>query len=152
VIERDLRLVHRLQQAGLGLGRRAVDLVGQDDVAEERAGLEDELAAIGLVDGDADDVRRQHVRGELDPLKVPPDGAGQRRRQRGLAHARHVLDQQVPAGQQGDQGKLNRFFLAENRAGDGTLQLRNDLRGGGRHWLKTPNNPATKEGPVANCF
>ena len=40
VVEGDLRLVHRLEQARLGLGRGAVDLVGEHDVGEERAGLE----------------------------------------------------------------------------------------------------------------
>ena len=33
----DLPLLHRLEQGRLGLGRRAVDLVGQDDVGEDRA-------------------------------------------------------------------------------------------------------------------
>jgi limonene-1,2-epoxide hydrolase len=33
----DLVLLHRLEQGGLGLGRRAVDLVGEDDVREDRA-------------------------------------------------------------------------------------------------------------------
>ena len=33
----DLPLLHRLEQRGLGLGRGAVDLVGQDDVGEDRA-------------------------------------------------------------------------------------------------------------------
>ena len=32
----DLVLLHGLQERGLGLGRRAVDLVGQDDVGEDR--------------------------------------------------------------------------------------------------------------------
>jgi hypothetical protein len=34
---RHLALLHRLQQRGLGLGRRAVDLVGQQQVGEDRA-------------------------------------------------------------------------------------------------------------------
>ena len=33
---RDLVLLHGLQECGLGLGRRAVDLVGQHDVGEDR--------------------------------------------------------------------------------------------------------------------
>ena len=36
----DLVLLHRLEQARLGLGRRPVYLVGQDEVGEDRAGLE----------------------------------------------------------------------------------------------------------------
>ena len=44
----DVPLLHRLQQGGLGLGRGAVDLVGEDDVGEDRPGDERELAAAGL--------------------------------------------------------------------------------------------------------
>ena len=32
---RDLTLLHRLQQRGLRLGRRAIDFVGQNDVGEQ---------------------------------------------------------------------------------------------------------------------
>jgi hypothetical protein len=35
--QRDLMLLHRLEQRRLDLGRRAVDLVGQHDVGEDRA-------------------------------------------------------------------------------------------------------------------
>ena len=36
-VDRDPALLHDLQQRGLGLGRGAVDLVGEDDVGEDRA-------------------------------------------------------------------------------------------------------------------
>ena len=39
VADRDLRLLHDLQQRRLDLGRRPVDLVGQEEVAEHRAQL-----------------------------------------------------------------------------------------------------------------
>ena len=38
--DRDLILLHRLEQRRLRLRRRAIDLVGQDDVGEDRAGHE----------------------------------------------------------------------------------------------------------------
>jgi hypothetical protein len=38
-----LALLHRLEQRRLHLGRRAVDLVGEHDVGEDRAGLEAKL-------------------------------------------------------------------------------------------------------------
>ena len=40
VVDRRLPLLHALQQAGLRLGRRPVDLVGEDDVGEDRPGAE----------------------------------------------------------------------------------------------------------------
>ena len=47
-LDGDAVLLHRLEQRGLGLGRRAVDLVGEQDVGEDRAGREDHLAAAGV--------------------------------------------------------------------------------------------------------
>ena len=52
-------------------------------------------------------------------------------RQRGLAHAGHVFDEQVAARQQRDQRELDGFVLAANDAGDGLLEL-GDQSGGGR--------------------
>ena len=45
--DRDLVLLHRLQQRGLGFRRGAVDLVGQDHVGEDRAA--EELATRGAL-------------------------------------------------------------------------------------------------------
>ena len=43
-LDRDLPLLHRLEQRRLGLGRRAVDLVGEQQVGEHRPLAEPELA------------------------------------------------------------------------------------------------------------
>ena len=43
-LDGDLLLLHRLEQRRLGLGGRAVDLVGEQQPGEERAGPELELA------------------------------------------------------------------------------------------------------------
>jgi hypothetical protein len=43
-VDRDLPLVHRLEQRRLRARARAVDLVGEEDVGEDRALPEDELA------------------------------------------------------------------------------------------------------------
>ena len=60
-VDGDLRFVHGFEQGGLRLRRGAVDLVGQQDVGEDGAGLEFELLLDGIVDADADDVAGQHV-------------------------------------------------------------------------------------------
>ncbi len=49
-------------------------------------------------------------------------------RERGLADAGNVFDEQVAAREQGDECELDGLFLAVNDAGDGALQLRNGLR------------------------
>ena len=101
VVHGDLRFVHGFEQSGLRFRRGAIDLVGQHDVGENRAGLELELLLDGVEDADADDVAGQHVRGELDALKRTVERMRQRLRQRGLADAGHVFDEQVAARQQG---------------------------------------------------
>src|SRR5712692_6318384 len=128
MVERHPRLVHGLEQARLRLRRGAIDLVGQHDVGEERPGLEHELADLGLPDRYAQDVRRQHVGGELDALELPPDRARQRRGQCGLAHAGHVLDEEVAAGEQAHHGQSHGLGLADHAAADVVLEPPNQRR------------------------
>ena len=47
-VDGDVALGHRLEQRRLRLRRRAVDLVGEEDVGEDRAGPEDELAGLAV--------------------------------------------------------------------------------------------------------
>ena len=69
----DVMLLHRLEQGGLRLGRRAVDFVGENDVGEDRPLDELELApALGgfLQNVGAGDVGRHQVGRELDAAEV----------------------------------------------------------------------------------
>ena len=107
-------LFHRFEQRRLRLWRRAVDFVGEDHLRENWARVELEAAAVALVDRHAEDVRRQHVARELDALELQPEGARQHVRQRGLAHAGNVLDQQVAARQNAGERHADLRFLAED--------------------------------------
>ena len=62
VADRDLALLHRLEQGALHLGGRAVDLVGQEQVREDGSLLGDEDAFLLVVDQRADEVGGQQVR------------------------------------------------------------------------------------------
>ena len=104
-------------------GRGAVDLVGQDDVGEDRPALELEGPGLGVVDADADDVRRQQVRGELDAGEGQVEAAGQGPGQHGLAHAGGILDQQVPSAHQPDQHLGDGVRLAQEDPVDVVPQL-----------------------------
>ena len=55
--DRHLPLLHDLEQRGLDLRGRAVDLVGEQEVAEDRAELHVELAVLRPVDPRADEGR-----------------------------------------------------------------------------------------------
>jgi len=73
----------------------------------------------------------------LDALEGTVEGLRQRLRQRGFADSGNVFDKQMAARQQRDQRQLDHVFLAEDCSGNGTLQLRDRLRGYRRHWLKS---------------
>jgi hypothetical protein len=70
--DRHLVLLHDLEQRGLDLGRRAVDLVGEQEVAEDRAELDVEAPGVRTVDARADEVGGHEVGRELDAAEVPP--------------------------------------------------------------------------------
>src|SRR5215218_2635128 len=65
-VDGDLVLGHRLQQGRLGLRHRAVDLVDQHDVGEDRPGAELEVALPLVEDREARHVGRLQVRRALD--------------------------------------------------------------------------------------
>ena len=117
-VDRRLTLLHAFEERGLGLRGRPVDLVGEHDLAEDRAGAELELLGLLVVDREPRDVGRQQVGGELDPPEGGAEAPGDRLGEHGLAGARHVLDEQVAATQQGDQGQTDFVVLADDDALD----------------------------------
>ena len=117
----DLPLLHGLEQGGLGLGRRAIDLVGEDDVGEERAvqELEQPLAG-GLVLLEhlgAGDVRRHQVRRELNAAEAEVERVGQRADHERLRQPRHADQQAVAAREDGDEQFLEHALLADHGLG-----------------------------------
>ena len=109
------QLLHGLQQRGLGLGRRPVDLVGQDHIGEYRAAHEPEHPASGLrillEHVGARDVGRHEIRSELNATEPEIERLGESRDQRGLGQAGNSHDKRVAAGQQGDQQLLDDLLL-----------------------------------------
>jgi hypothetical protein len=96
--DRHLALLHHLQQRALHLGRRAVDLVGQQQVGEHRSQRGAEVAGLLVVDARADQVGRHQVGRELNALELAlQHGVGQRLDRQRLGQPRHAFDQQVAA-------------------------------------------------------
>ena len=116
--DRDLPLLHDLQQRRLDLRRRAVDLVRQQEVAEDRSQLDLEPAVVGAVEARADKVARHQVGGELDAVEGAPEHLGRGLDRQRLRQARHALDQQVSVRQQADEHALEHRVLAGNDALD----------------------------------
>ena len=56
IVHRNLRLTHRFQQAALCFRGRPIDLVGEDDVGENRTRHEFKRLLLAVEDRDADDI------------------------------------------------------------------------------------------------
>src|SRR5262249_2552296 len=94
-VDRNLPLVHGLEQSGLSFRSGAVDLIRKQNVGENRTALELELLFHSGINRDADHIRRQHVAGELYSLKGAVNGTCQGLAQRSFADAGYTFDEQV---------------------------------------------------------
>ena len=130
-------LLHRFEQGGLGLGARAVDLVGQEDVGEHGAGLEGHLAPAARFPQDvrAEDVAGHQVRRELDAAELESEDLPQGLDHRRFSHAGQPFQQDVAAAEdarqhqavQGAAAQEDLVHLREHPAGQGH---------GGRHFFR----------------
>ena len=130
VADRDRPLLHRLEQRALGARGRAVDLVGQDQRAEERAGLEHELRrAVGPVDehDGARDVGGHQVGRELDAVVRDPERACEGAHHARLADSRHAFEQGVATEDEADHDAPDGLALADDGAADLRLDRRHGL-------------------------
>ena len=122
-----LPLLHRLEQRGLGLRRRAVDLVRKDHVGEHRAREELEVPLAGrlvlLDDLGPRDVARHEVGRELYAVERERERVGQRAHHQGLGQAGHTDQQAVAAREYRDEQLLDDVFLAD----DDLVELGPDL-------------------------
>ena len=107
----DLTFLHGLEQGRLSSGRGPVELVGHQQVGEDRSRTEDGLTRGPIEDHGAGDVGRQKVGGELHPAEGQTECLGQCLGQGGLAQSRQILNQQVALGQQAADRQLHGLFI-----------------------------------------
>ena len=93
--DRDLPLLHRLQQRALHLRRRAVDFVRKDQIGKNRPELRAELPIAWIVDQRADEISRKKVGSELKALKARADRVRQRANRKSLRQAGHPLEEDM---------------------------------------------------------
>jgi hypothetical protein len=98
------------------LRRRAVDLIGQDDRVENRAGVKAELARLRIEDRHAEHIGGKEVARKLDSRVLEPKRGGQRLGERRFADARNVLDQEVAARQKACEREPQGLALADDDA------------------------------------
>jgi hypothetical protein len=115
-VEAHLTLLHRLQQRRLRLRRRAVDLVGQQQVGEHRALTEPERHAVGRLLHQllTDDVAGHQVGGELQAGELHVERRGEALGEQRLGHARHAFQQHVAVDQQRGDGAGEYAFLPDH--------------------------------------
>ena len=117
-IERDPALLHRFQQRRLRLGRRAVDFIGEQDVAEDRPLRQRERAGLEVEEIRAHDVARHQIGRELDAPELEVEAAREALRKQRLGRAGRTFEQDMPAGEERDQHQIERVGLADDRLGD----------------------------------
>ncbi len=113
-VDRNLALAHTLKQGGLGAWGGAVDLVGEQDVGERRAGHELEAPRLLVEDADAGNVAGQQVGRTLNAPEVAAETQRQRARQHRLAHAGHILQQHVAFAQQRNEQRVDDLLFADD--------------------------------------
>ena len=113
----DLMLLHGLQQGGLRLGRGPIDFVRENDIGKHWPGHEPQLpTGIGFAEHlGAGDVRWHEVRRELDARKLQVKNLGNRLHQQRLGQTGCAGDQDMAAGEQGNEDLVDHVFLADDR-------------------------------------
>jgi hypothetical protein len=112
----DARLLHRLEQRRLRLRGRAVDLVGEQQLREHRAGEELERVLLLVEHVAAAHVARHQVGRELDALELAAEHAAERAHQQRLAEAGRPFEEHVAAGEHRQQRVLDDLLLPDERA------------------------------------
>ena len=117
-VERHVALLHRLEQGGLGLGGAAVDLVGQEQLGEDRPPGQGEARRLEVEQVGAEDVARREVRGELDTAIVQRHGASEAAHEQRLGHPRRPLHQHMPPRQEGGEEEVDHPRLPHHAPAD----------------------------------
>ena len=126
-----LALLHRFEQRGLRLRRRAIHLVRQDQVLEDGPRHEAERsAALRFVQHVRPrDVGGEEVGRELDAAEGEVERARERRHEQRLGQAWDADEEGVTPRRQRDEHGVDHFVLTDDRGGDGLAKLLRGLGG-----------------------
>jgi hypothetical protein len=112
--DRDLALLHGLEEARLRPWSGAVNLIRQDHVGLDRARPQLKVARLLVIEEEPGDIGRQQIGRELDATERAVQTAREGSRQRRLAHAGHVFDEHVAFTQQRHGQQLDRLGFPDN--------------------------------------
>jgi hypothetical protein len=122
--------LHRFEQRGLGLRRRAIDFIGEHEIRKHRTWFESErLLSLLILHDDvrADDVGRHQVGCELNAGELEVHRFAQRSHEHGFAEPGHAFEQNVAAGKEGDEHAFDDLPLSDHHAADFVLHTGEDL-------------------------
>ena len=94
-------------------GGGTIDFVRQDDLVENWSHLESETSTHGIVNINPDDIGGNEVGSELNTFEMAAERFCERFGKCGLAGARNIFDQRVPAAQKGDQRASDRVPFSD---------------------------------------
>src|SRR3989449_87293 len=126
-LQRRLPFLHRLEERGLGLRRGAVDLVREEDVREDRAPSEDEVAGLAVEHVGPRDVRGQQVRRELDATEREAQARRERFRDQRLRQPGDILDQEMTIAEDRPEDPFEDGALADDHGLDRVEEVAADL-------------------------
>src|SRR6266699_2320028 len=104
--------LHCFKQRALRFGGRAIYLVDQNDLRKERAAVKHEALLFSIKDGITEYIGRKQVTRKLDALESQRERTRQRLRERCLAHAGDIFNQEVAACEQTGDCEFYRLILA----------------------------------------
>src|SRR2546425_503345 len=113
-LEGRLSLLHRFEERALRLRRRAVDLVRQEDVREDRAAPQHEVAGLPIEHVRPSNVRGEQIRSELHAPEREAKTRGKGFRDQRLGEPRDVLDEQVAVAEDRPQHPFEDRSLADD--------------------------------------
>src|SRR5690606_19134809 len=117
----DASLLHGLEERRLRLRRRAVDLIGEDHLGEDRPTLELEGSPAAIILHDdlrADDICRHEVGGELDPPEAQVEHLAERPHEERLSESGDSLEKTVSTREESDEHLLDDLLLADDDTAD----------------------------------
>src|SRR5256712_832490 len=129
-LQGSLAFLHRLEERALGLRRRPVDLVREEDVREDRASSKDEVAALAVEHVRPSDVRRQQVRRELNATEPEAQARDEGFRDERLRQPGDVLDQEMTVAEDRPKDSFQDRSLADDHRLDRIEEIAANLPDG----------------------
>ncbi len=113
-LDRHLPFLHRFEQRRLGFRGGAVDLVGEQQLGEDRAAAELEAGFALVVEKASGDVSWQQVGGELDALETEVESLAEEPYDQCLGKPGIILDQDVAVGENAGEQLPQDLVLADD--------------------------------------